>query len=55
MVQSSFDLQFESKTPLKSCILWLNLVSDLVQVGKARYIASSNILAVYNNLLEDFP
>ena len=33
----------------------LNLVSDLAQVGKARSIASSNILAVNNNSLEDFP
>ena len=32
----------------------LNLVSDLVQVGKARYIASNDILAVTNNSLKDF-
>ena len=30
------------------------MVSDLVQVGKARDIASSNILAVNNSPLEDF-
>ena len=33
----------------------LRFESDLVQVGKVRYIASSNILAVNNNSFEDFP
>ena len=34
--QSSFCLQFKSKTPLKSCILWLNFVSDFAQVGESK-------------------
>ena len=44
-----------SKTRLKSNILGLNLVSDVAQVGKTRYIASRNIFAGNNNSLEDFP
>ena len=56
IVQSSFYLQFKPKTRSKSCILGLNLVSDLIQLGEVRYIiASCNILAVNNNPFEDFP
>ena len=54
-VQSSFFLQFKSKTRLKSCMLELNFVSDFAQVGEVRYIAYCNMLAVNNNPLEDFP
>ena len=53
--QSFFCLQFKSKTRLKSYIWELNFVSDLVQVGAVKYIASCNILAVNNNPLENFP
>ena len=41
-------MQFRSTTRSKSCILELNFVSDLAQVGEVRYIASCNILAVTN-------
>ena len=34
--QSSFCLQFKSKTRLKSCILGLNFVRDLAQVGGSK-------------------
>ena len=30
------------------------MLSDLTQVGEKRYIASCNVLAVSNDLLEDF-
>ena len=55
IVQSSFYLQFNPKTGLKSCILVLNFVSDLAQVGasKIHCILAENILAVNNNPLED--
>ena len=33
----------------------LNFVIDLAQVGESKKIAFSNILAVTNNPLEDFP
>ena len=38
-----------SKTRLKFCILGLNFVSDLAQVGEVKCITSCNILAVNNN------
>ena len=44
-----------SKKRLKSCVLGLNFVSDLALVGEVKYIVSCNILAVNNNLLQDFP
>ena len=47
-------LTIKSKTRLKSCNLGLNCVSDLAYLGKVRYIASCNIFAINNNLLEDF-
>ena len=33
----------------------LNFVRDLARVGEVKYIASCNILAVNNNLVEFFP
>ena len=43
--ESSLCLQIKYKTRLKSWIWGLNFVSDLAQVGEARYIASCNILS----------
>ena len=42
----TYNSEFKSKIRLTSCILGLNFMSDLAQVGEGRYIASWNILVI---------
>ena len=49
----SFAINLSPKTRLKCCILGLNFVSDLTQVGE-KYSASRNILVVNDNPLDNF-